>query len=144
LVYPSIRQLPLLGVRYMQLYREAKVQETVFQILTQQYEMAKIEEAKQIPSVRVLDSAEKPEKKSSPVRWLVIVAGLVFSLIFGVVWIMGQAAWQEVDTQHPYKLFLGEVARTASVSASPFYSRMRRAAGLLTGEREEDRSDRIR
>src|SRR5579863_1617040 len=43
--YPSIRQLPILGVQYADLYREAKVQEAIFETLTKQYEMAKVEEA---------------------------------------------------------------------------------------------------
>ena len=37
-LYPSIRRLPLLGVQWADLYRRAKVQENVYQLLTQQYE----------------------------------------------------------------------------------------------------------
>ena len=39
--YPSIRQLPILGVTYADLYRQTKVEEAVFEALTKQYEMAK-------------------------------------------------------------------------------------------------------
>src|SRR6266567_2564528 len=39
-LYPSIRQLPILGVTYADLYRKTKIQETVFETLTQQYELA--------------------------------------------------------------------------------------------------------
>src|SRR5207302_712190 len=55
--YPSIKRLPLLGVTYYDLYRRVKIQEAVFETLTKQYEVAKIQEAKEIPSVRVLDVA---------------------------------------------------------------------------------------
>ncbi|HTZ75386.1 MAG TPA: Wzz/FepE/Etk N-terminal domain-containing protein, partial [Candidatus Aquilonibacter sp.] len=44
-LYPSIRQLPILGVNYADLYRRTKVQEAVFETLTQQYELAKVQEA---------------------------------------------------------------------------------------------------
>src|SRR5215470_19928735 len=53
--FPSIRKLPLVGVRWANLYREAKIQETVYELLVQEYEIAKIQEAKEIPTVNVLD-----------------------------------------------------------------------------------------
>ena len=43
--YPSMRSLPVLGYQYDDLYRKSKIQEGVFEFLTQQYEMAKIQEA---------------------------------------------------------------------------------------------------
>src|SRR5581483_7421013 len=46
--FPSIRQLPLLGYTYANLYRRARIEETVFGVLTQQYETAKVQEAKEI------------------------------------------------------------------------------------------------
>ncbi len=67
-LYPAIRQLPLLGVTYADLYRQTKIQETVYELLTQQYELAKVEEAKEVPSVKVLDAAVVPTKKSFPPR----------------------------------------------------------------------------
>ena len=47
--YPTIRSLPLLGAKYSDYYRRAKIQETVFELLTEQYELAKIQEAKETP-----------------------------------------------------------------------------------------------
>src|SRR5262249_53937651 len=41
-LYPSIRKLPLLGVKYAELYRRAKIQEAIFEALSKQYEMSKI------------------------------------------------------------------------------------------------------
>ena len=51
-VFPSIRKLPLLGVTYADLYRQTKVQEAVYETLTQEYELAKVQEAKEIPTVK--------------------------------------------------------------------------------------------
>ncbi len=62
-MYPSIRRLPLLGVTYADLYRQTKIQETVYELLTQQYELAKVQEAKEIPSVKVLDPADRTHEK---------------------------------------------------------------------------------
>ena len=63
-LYPSIRQLPLLGVAYADLYRRIKIQEAVYETLTKQYELAKVQEAKEIPTVKVLDPGELPREES--------------------------------------------------------------------------------
>ena len=74
-LYPSIRKLPLLGVTYADLFRQTKIQETVYELLTQQYEMAKVEEAKEIPTVKVLDAAIVPTKKTFPPRTVIVHFG---------------------------------------------------------------------
>ncbi|MDE3111226.1 MAG: lipopolysaccharide biosynthesis protein, partial [Acidobacteriota bacterium] len=61
-LYPSLRQLPLLGVSYADLLRRTKVEEAIFETLTQQDELAKVEEAKDTPTVKVLDSPQVPQK----------------------------------------------------------------------------------
>jgi hypothetical protein len=53
-LYPPLRQLPRLAVPYADFYRRVKVQETIFELLTQQYEMARIEEANAITSSLIL------------------------------------------------------------------------------------------
>ena len=83
-LYPSIRQLPLLGVAWADLYRRTKVEEAVFETLTKQYEMAKVNEAREIPSVKVLDPAEVPEKKSFPPRTLIVLGGMCLAFVLAV------------------------------------------------------------
>jgi capsule polysaccharide export protein KpsE/RkpR len=107
--YPSLRKLPLLGVTYADLYRRTKVEETLYDVLTQQYEFAKVQEAKETPSVRVLDPPNVPEKKSYPPRLLIMIAGAGLSFVFGVVWLLGSEVWREADSQDPAKAFLQEV-----------------------------------
>ena len=82
--FPSLRQLPLLDIGYADRYRRAKIQETVFQVLTQQYEMAKVQEAKEIPTVRVLDVADVPIRKWGPHRALQTILGAVVGLLLGL------------------------------------------------------------
>jgi capsule polysaccharide export protein KpsE/RkpR len=107
--YPSLRKLPLLGVTYADLYRRTKVEETLYDVLTQQYEFAKVQEAKETPSVRVLDPPNVPEKKSYPPRLLIGILGAALSFVFGVVWLLGGAVWRETDSQNPAKAFLQDV-----------------------------------
>lgn len=108
--YPSIRNLPLLGVKYADHYRHAKIQETVYELLTEQYELAKVQEAKEIPSVKVLDAAMIPEKKSSPHRLEIMLLGTFLALSLSVVWVLGSAQWEEADPQDPRKVLALEIA----------------------------------
>lgn len=107
--YPSIRQLPLLGAKYADYYRQAKVQETVYELLTEQNELAKVEEAKETPSVKVLDPAEIPEKKSYPPRLIVMFLGTFIALGLALARIVGTTRWHEIDPEDERKVFAQEV-----------------------------------
>jgi uncharacterized protein involved in exopolysaccharide biosynthesis len=117
-LYPAIRQLPLLGVTYADLYRQTKIQETVYELLTQQYELAKVQEAKEVPSVKVLDAAVVPTKKSFPPRGLLTVAGAAFAVLAMCAWILIRQAWREIDPQDPGKQFAAEIAGTLRADVS--------------------------
>lgn len=99
--YPALRQLPRLAVRYADLYRRVKVQETVYELLTQQYEMARIEEAKDVPVVRIIDSPGIPEKKSYPPRLL--FTAIMTLLAFGTacVCVLTREYWATFNSADP-------------------------------------------
>ena len=111
-MYPSIRRLPLLGVNYADLYRNTRVEEAIFGSLTQQYELAKVEEAKETPSVKVLDSPAVPEKKSFPPRLLIILLGSVLGFSVALTVVFGAASWQNAHVDDPRKVLALEVIGT--------------------------------
>jgi len=92
-IYPSLRQLPLLGETYENLYRRTTMLETIYVLLSKQDEIAKVEEAEETPSVRILDQPNVPEKKSSPHRLMIVLAAILFSALCGTSWLMGKAWW---------------------------------------------------
>lgn len=96
-LYPSVRQLPLLGVKYLDLYRRSKVDDAVFELLTKEYEIAKIQEAKEIPTAQVLDSALVPGKKSSPHRLLILLWGITVGVLFSSFHITLRTLWEKTD-----------------------------------------------
>jgi capsule polysaccharide export protein KpsE/RkpR len=120
LPFPTIRNLPLLGAKYADYYRRAKIQETVFEMLTEQYELAKVEEAKETPSVKVLDPAQVPEKKSFPPRLLIMFLGtfLVFSM--SAAFVLGREQWRATDPTDPRKILAEEVVATLQARAHWF------------------------
>ena len=111
-LYPSIRELPALGVGYADLYRNTKIREAVFQTLTQEYELAKVQEAKETPSVKVLDPPEIPEKKSFPPQLLIITLGTMLAIAGSVLWVFSKQAWDQTGQDNPQKVFAQEVIHT--------------------------------
>jgi capsule polysaccharide export protein KpsE/RkpR len=103
-LYPPLRQLPRLAVPYADLYRRVRVQETVFELLTQQYEMSRIEEAKDVPVVSVIDPPGIPEKKFFPPR--LIVALLLTAFTFGAAstLLLLREQWRSVSVDDPRKV----------------------------------------
>jgi len=119
-LYPSIRKLPLLGVTYADLYRRTRVQEAVFETLTKEYELAKVQEAKEIPTVKVLDSPNIPEKKSFPPRLLITLLGTMLAFAGATSWVFGKTAWDQTDSNDPRKAFAQEVLTTMKARLPKF------------------------
>jgi uncharacterized protein involved in exopolysaccharide biosynthesis len=108
-LYPPLRQLPRLAVPYADLYRRVKVQEGVFELLTQQYEVARIEEAKDVPVVRVIDPPGIPEKKSFPPRILLTLLFTLASFVTTAGLIIMRERWSGVDPDDPRKRLAAEI-----------------------------------
>src|SRR5713226_5513555 len=107
--YPSIRKLPILGVTYAALFRRVKIQETVYETLTKQYELAKIQEAREIPTVRVLDPANVPEKKSGPKRLLLMAFGTFFAGFLAMTYLLASDRWKTLGQDHTIRVLAHEV-----------------------------------
>lgn len=70
---PSVGDVPGVGLAYMRKMREVKTQEAIFEQLTKQYELAKLNEARDSSSLQVLDDAVVPEVKSKPQRSILVI-----------------------------------------------------------------------
>jgi len=82
-IFPAFSRMPELETQLRQLMREVEIQNTLFTFLTQQYEEAKINEAKDTPTIQILDIAVKPNVKYKPFRGLIVIGAGMFGLIFG-------------------------------------------------------------
>jgi len=100
---PSVRKLPLLGVTYYDLYRKVTMDETLYETLTKQYELAKVQEAKDIPPIKVLDMPDIPERKSFPHRSIFLIIGAFLAILAGVTWIIIAKLWEITDDAAPIK-----------------------------------------
>jgi capsule polysaccharide export protein KpsE/RkpR len=114
-LYPSLRQLPRLAVPYATLYRNVRIQETVFELLSQQYEMARIEEAKDTPVVSVFDPPLVPEKKSFPPRLVTILVLTTLVYLGACFFVVARHRWSQVSEADPRRLLAEQIE--ASVRA---------------------------
>jgi capsule polysaccharide export protein KpsE/RkpR len=150
--YPTLRNLPLLGVTFADLYRETKIQETVYETLTEEYEMAKVQEAKEMLSVKVLDPAKVPERQSFPPRLVIMMLCTMLALMGSTMWILGKARWEQIGAGDPGKTLTCEVFHTvnarmpwATPNGSRFqamthrvWTRFERQSGANPGIREDE------
>ena len=75
------------GMEYLRRYRDLKYQETVYELLAKEYEIAKLDEAREGSIVQVVDAAVPPDKKSFPPRLLIVVGAAFFSFLLSLVWL---------------------------------------------------------
>jgi capsule polysaccharide export protein KpsE/RkpR len=95
--YPPLRQLPQLGVRWANLYRSVRIHETVFDLLSEEYETARIEEVKSIPTVSVIDVPGLPERKAGPHRTLIVLISTVLSAVLTAAFLLARRSWLAMD-----------------------------------------------
>lgn len=106
--YPSIKNLPLVGVAWTDLYRSTKIHETVYELLTEQYEVARIQEARELPTVKVLDPAAIPEERHPSIAQVAIVGTLV-SIGLACIGLLLQRWWSSWDADDPRRLILTRI-----------------------------------
>src|SRR6266850_1301355 len=82
--------LPRAGVEIMRLWRDVKVQEQVFELLTAQLEEARIRETRDTPTVQLLDAATVPLHKSRPKRSLIVIAGFLLGAFGSAAYLLIQ------------------------------------------------------
>jgi uncharacterized protein involved in exopolysaccharide biosynthesis len=81
-------KIPAAGVEYVRAYRDVKYAETIFELMAKQFELAKIDEARDAAVIQVVDGAVPPDRKSKPRRTLIV---LLTGLIAGLLAVVGAA-----------------------------------------------------
>jgi len=98
---PAITSVPALALEYGRLARDLKVQETLYALLVSEYEQAKLTEARDTPTVQVLDPAVPAERKSRPrISFNLLIAG-VLSLLLGFFWAFIKEALDQRKQESP-------------------------------------------
>jgi tyrosine-protein kinase Etk/Wzc len=87
-------KVPELQLEYVRKEREVKYHEALFDMLSRQYEAARLDEARDAPLLQVLDEASYPDTKSAPKRLYYMLGGLFFGLIGSSIWVLTRAHFE--------------------------------------------------
>jgi len=77
---------PRTSLQHLDAVRSFKYQEAIYEILIKQFEMAKLDEAKDSPLIQILDKATPPEKKSKPKRSTIVMLATLAAFFLAVIW----------------------------------------------------------
>jgi capsule polysaccharide export protein KpsE/RkpR len=113
--YPALRQLPELGVRWANLYRNVRIHETVFDLLSEEYEAARIEEVKATPTVGIIDTPELPERKTGPPKKMIVLILTLFSCIVTAMYLLARRSWFAMSRHDPRRVLVSRI-RSSLVS----------------------------
>ncbi|MBL7086922.1 MAG: hypothetical protein ISS28_07510, partial [Candidatus Cloacimonetes bacterium] len=83
-LFLNLENVPDIQKQYAQLQRKVVYFSKLLEYLGPQYEQAKIEEVKDIPTIQVLDKAKRPEWKSKPKRAKIVIIFFIISFIISV------------------------------------------------------------
>jgi len=105
---PSVGSVPALGQEYLRLMRELKIQETIIEFVTKQYEMAKFNEAKDVSGVQVLQKATVPDKKTKPKRTLLVLGITFATFMFAVflAFVLENVKWMSHEDRERWRALL--------------------------------------
>jgi capsule polysaccharide export protein KpsE/RkpR len=86
-----IAQLPAASVEYVRALREVKFQETMLASMLRQYEVAKMDEAKDAPALQQVDVALPPDRKAKPARTNIVLGSTLVATLLAGVFVVGRS-----------------------------------------------------
>jgi uncharacterized protein involved in exopolysaccharide biosynthesis len=98
--------------------------------LSEELEMAKTQEVRELPAFRVMERAEIPEQRVWPRRTFIVMLSFMLGLFVGLASVIGKMKWNEMDDSNPFKALLFDVNRAIIARSIP-RSRMRGRPGSL-------------
>jgi tyrosine-protein kinase Etk/Wzc len=99
------------GLENLRKLREVKFLEFTAELLTKQYELAKIDEAKDAVLIQLVDRALPPDEKSKPKRAIIVIASALAASVLGVLWAFAAEAMERARKDPEAAERLGAVRR---------------------------------
>ena len=96
-----VGRIPEAAVDYVRARRELKLQEMLLEGMLRQYEIAKLDEAREGPVLQQVDVAQVPDFKSKPSRTLIVLASTLLSLVFVSTWVIVRRYFTTVRADDP-------------------------------------------
>ena len=93
--FPTFDTVPATAMELLRHMRRVKTLELVHGMLVKEYETARVEEARDTPTVQVLDWGEVPELRTRPKRKMIVLLGGVAGIAWGGLIALFVTAWRE-------------------------------------------------
>jgi uncharacterized protein involved in exopolysaccharide biosynthesis len=81
-------RMPSVGMEYLRKLRDVKYNETLYELLAKQYEMAKLDEARDAAVIQIIDKAVQPERKVKPKRALIVILSTILGFLAAIFYIL--------------------------------------------------------
>jgi len=111
--------VPEAGLEYIRRARDVKYNETIFEILARQFEIAKLDEAKEGSLIQVVDPAVVPDRRSFPKRTLIVLGAAFAGLVIGIFAALAQASWQRLRSNPKMAQKLALLGATMRIRSRP-------------------------
>ena len=85
---PKYSEVPNLEIALTRLKREVEIQSKLYAFLTQKYEESKIQEARDTPTIQVLDDASQPIKRYKPKRTLMVIGYSLIAFVLSSIYVI--------------------------------------------------------
>jgi capsule polysaccharide export protein KpsE/RkpR len=108
-----VGKIPEAAVEYVRARRELKLQETLLESMIRQFEIAKLDEAKDGPVLQLVDVALPPDYKSKPSRALIVAGTTLFALLASMVWVIVRRYTAQVQAEDPERAAAWQAFRRA-------------------------------
>jgi uncharacterized protein involved in exopolysaccharide biosynthesis len=108
---------------YIARFREFKYQESLYELLAKQYELARVDEAREATVIQVVDIAVEPERHSKPYKALIAAAAGLLGLVGAIIWILSRSS-----RDRNLRLALQSLPRTPVPSSAPQHATTMSAA----------------
>jgi uncharacterized protein involved in exopolysaccharide biosynthesis len=112
-------QMTAAGMEYVRRLRDVKYYETIFEILARQFELAKLDEAKEGAIIQVVDPAIVPDKKSSPQRALIVIGTTAVGWIMACLLTLALAGVERLSRDQATAAKLAHLRRMFLSTARP-------------------------
>jgi uncharacterized protein involved in exopolysaccharide biosynthesis len=92
---PTLEEIPDLALEMLRLRRKVEVETAIYMMLLKEYEKSRIEEARDTPTIQVMDQASAPNLRSRPKRKIMVIVGALAGLGWSVFLALFMGAWRQ-------------------------------------------------
>jgi len=107
--------VPAAGIEYAHKLRDLKYAETIYEILARQFEVAKLDEAREGAVIQVVDAAVPPDKRSFPKRSLMVMVATAVGFLIGLVAVLVHAGFSRMKTDPDASSKLASIKRALAL-----------------------------